>query len=225
MFPTACVFLWIVGLATAAHRLSTNTGCSFQHLSHSRQNHGGVTVCSRRRNVPVHPMGSTFPHIFGTILRYSSPGMNSDSTKEKKIASSAEKNKSYVSMIRSCNLAGVVAATNEEGDMEEQGTCRSNDITLRFQRGSLSGSNLIAVTGETGSGKSLLVSRVADLVTGGKAASSLLQISQSKDGTNGHNESLMMERPPATVEMGKWQPAARRNTRALSLQSCVSNLW
>jgi ABC-type glutathione transport system ATPase component len=172
----------------------------------------------------VHLLGTQFPHIFGTILRYSSPALNGDSAKENNIASSAEKNKSYVSMIRSCNLAGVVAATNEEGNMEEQGTGRSNDITLRFQRGSLSGSNLIAVTGETGSGKSLLVSRVADLVTGGKAASSLLQNSQSKDDTNGFNESLMRERPPATVEMGKCQPAARRNTRALSLQSCRSNL-
>ena len=50
--------------------------------------------------------------------------------------------------------------------------------------------NLIAVTGETGTGKSLLVSKVADLVTGGKATSSLLQNTNAADAT-------------ATVEMGK----------------------
>jgi ABC-type glutathione transport system ATPase component len=76
--------------------------------------------------------------------------------------------KSKIVSIRSRNLGGAI-----------------NDIHVNLEDG-----NLIAVTGETGSGKSLLVSKVADLVTGGKATSSLLQNTNATDAT-------------ATVEMGK----------------------
>jgi ABC-type transport system involved in cytochrome bd biosynthesis fused ATPase/permease subunit len=80
--------------------------------------------------------------------------------------------KSKIVSICSRNLGGAI---NPDGQ----------DIHLTLEYG-----NLIAVTGETGSGKSLLVSKVADLVTGGKATSSLLQYTNAADAT-------------ATVEMGK----------------------
>jgi ABC-type glutathione transport system ATPase component len=81
--------------------------------------------------------------------------------------------KSKIISIRSRNLGGAI---NPDGQ----------DIHVSLENG-----NLIAVTGETGSGKSLLVSKVADLVTGGKATSSLLQ-----QNTNAADAT-------ATVEMGK----------------------
>jgi ABC-type multidrug transport system fused ATPase/permease subunit len=85
--------------------------------------------------------------------------------------------KSKIVSIRSRNLCGAI---NPDGQ----------DIHVTLEDG-----NLIAVTGETGSGKSLLVSKVADLVTGGKATSSLLQNTNGADAT-------------ATVEMGKEQQYA-----------------
>jgi ABC-type glutathione transport system ATPase component len=81
---------------------------------------------------------------------------------------------SKIVSIRSRNLGGAI---NPDGQ----------DIHVTLENG-----NLIAVTGETGSGKSLLVSKVADLVTGGKATSSLLQ-----KNTNAEDST-------ATVQMGKY---------------------
>jgi predicted ribonuclease YlaK len=69
---------------------------------------------------------------------------------------------SYISEIRSSNLAGVHA---DEA---------YNDVVIDLQAGD-SINSMVVVTGETGSGKSLLVSKVADLVTGGKLDPMLLQ--------------------------------------------------
>jgi DNA repair ATPase RecN len=65
---------------------------------------------------------------------------------------------SYVSVIRSRNLAGAVSQ-REDGD-----------IVIELG----DSSHLVAVTGETGSGKSLLIARAIELLTGGKASSSLI---------------------------------------------------
>lgn len=62
---------------------------------------------------------------------------------------------SHIAAIRSRNLAGAV----------NEGSGKVITISLG------AGPNLVAVTGETGSGKSLLIAKVADLVTGGKATS------------------------------------------------------
>jgi hypothetical protein len=81
-----------------------------------------------------------------------------------------KKRRSHVTTIRSKNLASINA--DEDG----------NEIVLNFDSGeSEEDSNLmVVVTGETGSGKSLLVSKAAELVTGGKMAPSLLNGSKSK---------------------------------------------
>lgn len=88
---------------------------------------------------------------------------------------------SHVSTIRAKNLASINA--DDDG----------NEIVLDLEHDmSVEGSNLmVAVTGETGSGKSLLVSKVAELVTGGKMSPSLLHVSGNK-----------FAGPTASVEMG-----------------------
>eukprot|EP00550_Attheya_septentrionalis_P005935 CAMPEP_0198290640 /NCGR_PEP_ID=MMETSP1449-20131203/8430_1 /TAXON_ID=420275 /ORGANISM="Attheya septentrionalis, Strain CCMP2084" /LENGTH=807 /DNA_ID=CAMNT_0043989167 /DNA_START=219 /DNA_END=2642 /DNA_ORIENTATION=- len=70
--------------------------------------------------------------------------------------------KSHIVLLRSQNLAGMV-----RGDMDS--TADDNSICISFQNEENDFPNLVAVTGETGSGKSLLVAKVAHLVTGGKA--------------------------------------------------------
>ena len=50
----------------------------------------------------------------------------------------------------------------------------SDEIVIRFDSSHTAGTGFVAVTGESGSGKSLLVSKAIDLVTGGKAVASLL---------------------------------------------------
>lgn len=69
--------------------------------------------------------------------------------------------KSQIREIRSRHLAGVV---NSNGNIS------NDDIVIPFGNNQ----NLIAVTGETASGKSLLVARVVELLTGAKAASTFL---------------------------------------------------
>jgi hypothetical protein len=82
---------------------------------------------------------------------------------------------SHIASIRAYNLAGVVNQGDDKVISIEFGNCP----------------NLVAVTGETGSGKSLLVAKLADLVTGGKATASLLPTPGDDD--------------VAIIEMGKFQ--------------------
>ena len=80
---------------------------------------------------------------------------------------------SHIVSIKAYNLAGVVNQGVDNVIAIEFGDCP----------------NLVAVTGETGSGKSLLVAKLADLVTGGKATAALLP-------TSGEDK-------VAIIEMGK----------------------
>ncbi len=72
---------------------------------------------------------------------------------------SSSKQKSHIVSIQSHNIAGIV---------NDKGNC---DIEIDFG----STACLVCVTGESGSGKSLLVSKALDVVTGGKATSTLVQ--------------------------------------------------
>lgn len=90
----------------------------------------------------------------------------------------SEKRISHISSIISRNLAAVAA--DEDG----------KEIVMNFEATSDASNLMVAVTGETGSGKSLLVSKVADLVTGGKMIPSLL-----------HNTKSTSIEPEASVEM------------------------
>lgn len=72
---------------------------------------------------------------------------------------SSSKQKSHIVSVKSHNIAGIV---------NDKGNC---DIEIDFG----STACLVCVTGESGSGKSLLVSKALDVVTGGKATNTLVQ--------------------------------------------------
>ena len=83
-------------------------------------------------------------------------------------SSDGDNNKSsHIVSIKSSNIAGMVS-DGEDTDI----------IQLDFGPDAC----LVAVTGESGSGKSLLVSKAIDLVTGGKALSSLVPSLPSGEG-------------------------------------------
>jgi len=72
--------------------------------------------------------------------------------------------RSRISKIRARNLAGVVGVNDDE-------EVENSDIIIPFESEQ---SYLVAITGETGHGKSLLVARTVELLTGGKAAPTYL---------------------------------------------------
>eukprot|EP00986_Skeletonema_menzelii_P007312 scaffold2849_cov150-Skeletonema_menzelii.AAC.9 len=78
--------------------------------------------------------------------------------------SSSPQQKSHIVSVKSHNIAGIV---NDEGNC---------DIEIEFG----STACLVCVTGESGSGKSLLVSKALDVVTGGKATNALVQNSEKE---------------------------------------------
>jgi hypothetical protein len=133
------------------------------------------------RQLPFHRRRRTF--YSSSLLSASKP--NGEILKEKSLPGGTakrqplQKRMSYIASIRSHNLAGVKGHEDE------------NEIVLNFEAQNEDGSNLVVVTGETGSGKSLLVSKVAELVTGGKAIASLLYAPKG-----------ISAEPRATVEMG-----------------------
>ena len=72
---------------------------------------------------------------------------------------SSSSQRSHIVSVKSHNIAGIV---------NDKGNC---DIEIEFG----STACLVCVTGESGSGKSLLVSKALDVVTGGKATNTLVQ--------------------------------------------------
>ena len=92
-------------------------------------------------------------------------------------------------LLRSKNLAGMVRGDNSATD--------DNSICISFQNEEIDLPNLVAVTGETGSGKSLLVAKVAHLVTGGKADVTFIS---NQGFPSDENE----KSKPTTVEMSKY---------------------
>ena len=84
---------------------------------------------------------------------------------------------SFIESISATNLAGIVDDETED--------------TIELNLGGDAG--LVAVTGETGSGKSLLVAKLVSIVTGGKASPSL--IPSGKDDAN--------DKTTARVDMGE----------------------
>jgi DNA repair ATPase RecN len=105
--------------------------------------------------------------------------------------------RSRISCIRSYNLASVVNA-----DSPGESVCfafmdHDNDNNIGPSRNP----NLVAVTGETGTGKSLLVARVVELLTGSKAAASFVTPC-TVAATNGDSDGQKsLGDPTASVEM------------------------
>ena len=85
---------------------------------------------------------------------------------------------SHIVSIKSSNIAGMI---NDDGQ-------DSTDIQVDFGPEAC----LVAVTGESGSGKSLLVAKAIDLITGGKAVSSLVPAETTGDGSEHGTSSVEM---------------------------------
>jgi DNA repair ATPase RecN len=104
---------------------------------------------------------------------------------------SRSKHKSCISKICCQNLAGMTTTTTTTDNRQRSDEISEIVLTLDpTTTSSDDGSpNLVAITGETGSGKSLLIARVAELVTGGKASTSFL------------DPTAAASNRPATVEM------------------------
>ena len=83
---------------------------------------------------------------------------------EKSITKRSASSSNRIISIRSRNLAGMSSIDGRQ------------DILIEIKNGE----NFTAITGETGSGKSLLVSRVIQLIGGGKASSSLVSSSEDR---------------------------------------------
>jgi len=93
---------------------------------------------------------------------------DSSSSNNDDIDSSNSVKSSHIVSIKSSNIAGLI-----------------NEV-IKVDFGQEAGTSLIAITGESGTGKSLLVSKAIDLVTGGKAISSLVP---SRAGEGNYKES------------------------------------
>jgi len=118
---------------------------------------------------------------------------------------SETKRKSRIRSIRCENFAGMT--NGQQGVSEDE-----NVIALSFDEAPIDdfqkeesltilGGNLVCVTGETGSGKSLLVSKIADLVTGGKASPTLLQVARNSTNANEAQKSGSIAVSDASAEM------------------------
>ncbi len=118
---------------------------------------------------------------------------------------SESKRKSRIRSIRCENFAGMT--NGQQGVSEDE-----NVITLTFDEAPIDdvqkeeslailGGNLVCITGETGSGKSLLVSKIADLLTGGKASPTLLQGSRNSTDASDVQNSGSMPVSDASAEM------------------------
>ena len=97
---------------------------------------------------PVSCFGRDRTSRHSISLHYSSTWMNeNDSTETQKTTKAKGKGplgrKSYISSIRSRNLVDAIPLERNNG----------NEISIRFDCASTNGSNLIVVSGETGSGK------------------------------------------------------------------------
>ncbi|EED92241.1 predicted protein [Thalassiosira pseudonana CCMP1335] len=102
---------------------------------------------------------------------------------------------SQIVSIKSTNIAGL---TNSQG---------TSDIEVNF--GS-NGACFIAVTGESGSGKSLLVSKAVDLVTGGKAVATLVPTL----GEGGEDERSSVEMISSSLERFGIDPTILSNDQS-----------
>jgi len=90
---------------------------------------------------------------------------------------------SHIYSIKSSNIAGMIndGYRREEGDDTTTATDNNDDNKMiNIDLGSKA--CLVAITGESGSGKSLLVSKAIDLITGGKAVSSLVPTRENNGG-------------------------------------------
>lgn len=83
---------------------------------------------------------------------------------------------SHIVSITSKNIAGMRSEGNDDGIVIQLASLSDQNMNhdeAVLSSSTCSNSGLVAITGESGSGKSILVSKAIDLVTGGKAVASL----------------------------------------------------
>ena len=119
-----------------------------------------------RRKWPRSPFDQLTLNNENNVLQGDKPLLQmSDSAASVEGSSEHRRSGSFISSIKSKNLAGMV---NNDGSNDE--IC----IHLGDEP------NLVAVTGETGTGKSVLIAKVASLVTGGTASPTMVPLSASE---------------------------------------------
>lgn len=83
---------------------------------------------------------------------------------------------SHIVSITSKNIAGMKNENDNDGIVIELVSSKDpnmSHVEADFSSATAPNAGLVAITGESGSGKSVLVSKAIELVTGGKAAASL----------------------------------------------------
>jgi len=115
------------------------------------------------------------------------PSSESTTTSTTSTTTTLDHPSSHIYSIKSSNIAGMIndGYRREEGDDTTTATPDNNhndpdNSMINIDLGSKA--CLVAITGESGSGKSLLVSKAIDLITGGKAVSSLVPTRENNGG-------------------------------------------
>ena len=122
-----------------------------------------------------------FIHAAGTSL-------NGDSDIPRGYLSANGRHSSHIVSITSKNIAGMKDEENRDGIVIELSSLIDQGMIhdeADLSSATSSNSGLVAITGESGSGKSILVSKAIDLVTGGKALASLLPPSMGLGDSSG----------------------------------------
>lgn len=155
------VLIWIACHGTKVGGFLAKDGSFALDSSSRRYSRSSAIVTpavqqQKRQDLKSHPAK------YSSILSVS---RSSDSENASIIAAESTKN-SLIKQIKVCNLVGVVGR-------EEK---KDSAISIPLQ------ADLVCITGETGSGKSLLVARVVELLTGAKAAASFVRRKGSTEG-------------------------------------------
>ena len=121
--------------------------------------------------------GDYYPNLGGGDHDFPmNDGVNEERTHGSSRKTSSSRS-SHILSIRSSNIAGMVGIGDE-----------SEDIIVDFGLSSC----FVAVTGESGTGKSLLISKAIDLISGGKAVTSLLSPSTTEGNGEGPTTSVAL---------------------------------
>ena len=144
---------------TSSLRITSNRCQSLGIYSITCRAEGLFYGCRRRQR-------NYKPDSNGRVHLLSANGDGLSEEKEFSLTNGNIDKKSYISEVTTYNLAG--ARTADVVSSDDNINPKNEGISFHFDP------NFVAVTGETGSGKSLLLRTAANLVLGGKASPSLI---------------------------------------------------
>ena len=142
-----------VPLVLALQRYEALAFSSITSRTKIRSSNSNTNTCN-----PVH---LRWDHALASV-EYDDDGSSSTNTLNGDTATHSRQS-SHIVSIKSYNIAGMI-------NVDDDGGGSNTDIKVDFGPDAC----LVVVTGESGSGKSLLVSKAIDLIAGGKAISSLV---------------------------------------------------